>query len=171
MSNISIWPIGRPCQVLPPQVRVDLGAMAVKRYSTFPKLPASNISMSYARHSLLRRYYLYVEMKSVYFTCSAARFPQEWVICHKTNQIYNKLLVSSLGYLKRWFFLIILLQVLLCNWSFHANFNVLISINFFFFCLDFCFWHLLYSFHLFQLCIRFIVLTLKFTRSYLFDVF
>ena len=37
MSNSSIWPIIGPCQVLPLWARVDLGVMAMKRYSAFPK--------------------------------------------------------------------------------------------------------------------------------------
>ena len=36
LFNLMIWPY----QVLPLRVRVDLGAMAMKGYSAFPKAPA-----------------------------------------------------------------------------------------------------------------------------------
>ena len=40
MSTISIWLINRTLSVLPLRARVDLGAMTMNGYSTFPKAPA-----------------------------------------------------------------------------------------------------------------------------------
>ena len=40
MPLIPVNPQIEPYQVLPRQARVDLGAMAVKGYSAFPKVPA-----------------------------------------------------------------------------------------------------------------------------------
>ena len=48
-----IWPY----QELPLQVREDLGVMAMKSYSTFPKTPLSNCLASYLGHSLGRGSY------------------------------------------------------------------------------------------------------------------
>ena len=40
MQFISIWPIDRTLSMLPLPARVDLGVMAMKGYSAFPKAPA-----------------------------------------------------------------------------------------------------------------------------------
>ena len=68
----SIWPIDRLYQVLPLQVRVDLGAMAMKGYSE----SHHQIVVSYSGH-LLGESYSFVEMQSLYFVALA-----DWAISH-----------------------------------------------------------------------------------------
>ena len=66
-------------QVLHLQTRVDLGAMAKKRYSIFPRAPLtgslqSDCLMSYLEHSSVEFYSL-AEMQLVYFTA-----PADWAV-------------------------------------------------------------------------------------------
>ena len=71
MSNGSIWSIDKTCQVL--TLLVDLGVMAMKGYSAFPKAPAlleSQSLVSYAGHSLVESYPS-EDMQSVYSTTPA----------------------------------------------------------------------------------------------------
>ena len=49
-------PLIRPYQVLPFRGRVDLGVMAMKGYTIFPKAPASDYLTSYLGHSLGESY-------------------------------------------------------------------------------------------------------------------
>ena len=58
--------------MLPQQTRVDLGAMATKEYSAFPKAPSSGASasdffVSYAGHSLGETYRS-AEIQLMYYT-------------------------------------------------------------------------------------------------------
>ena len=60
-----------PYQVLPLRVRVDLGAMAMKAYSTFPKAPAllelhSQIGLCHIQDTRWWGSYPSAEMHSVY---------------------------------------------------------------------------------------------------------
>ena len=56
--------------MLPLRARVDLGAMAMKEFSAFPKVP-SDCLVSYTRHSLVAKFYPSAEMHSVYSTAPA----------------------------------------------------------------------------------------------------
>ena len=56
--------------MLPLRARVDLGAMAMKGYSAFPKAPASDCLVSYSGHSLGESYPC-AEKQSVYSTAPA----------------------------------------------------------------------------------------------------
>ena len=55
-----------PYQVLPFRPRVNLGAIAMKGYSTFHKAPESDCLVSYPGHSLERFLPLYRDAVSVY---------------------------------------------------------------------------------------------------------
>ena len=57
--------------MLPLQVRVDRGDMAMKGYSTLTKSPPSDCLVSYTGHFLGERSYLFAEMQSVYSTAPA----------------------------------------------------------------------------------------------------
>ena len=67
----------RPKEVLPLQIKVDLGVMGMKRFSTMPQnsmtgtLKSKGLE-SYSGHSLSGRgYYLFADMQPAYFSAKA----------------------------------------------------------------------------------------------------
>ena len=77
------------------QARVDLGVMAIKEYSTFPKVPAllkfspSDCLVSYPEHSLGDSYPS-AEMQSVY---SAA--PADWANGIMVNKLDCQIIITD----------------------------------------------------------------------------
>ena len=61
--------------MLPLRAIVDLGAIAIKGYTAFPKAPPSDCRVSYAGHSLGQSYPC-AKMQSVYSTA-----PADWAKC------------------------------------------------------------------------------------------
>ena len=84
-QTCSIWPIDRTLSGATTPTWVDLGAMAMKGYSTFPKaktLPEPrHLTVSYCRHLFGGMSYSSVEMKPV---CSMA--PADWAMSLKESQ-------------------------------------------------------------------------------------
>ena len=68
MQLVLFNPYGGPYQVLPFRARVDLGAVAIKGCSAFPKARPSDCLVSYPGHWLGGESYPSAEKQSVYST-------------------------------------------------------------------------------------------------------
>ena len=75
--------------MLPRRARVDLGAMAMKGYSLFPRITGTSPSdclVSYPGHALVGGSYPSAEVQSVYSTAPADRQGKKWTMKKKMKK-------------------------------------------------------------------------------------